>query len=84
MNLGRRELKMGLGTKKGEPYRGGADTGAGSEDGRPYQEAVFVWAGPGVGRPGGGAGRGRGLEQKRVSTAPCMNLNVEKWGAQGG
>ena len=43
----RRELKMGLGTKKGEPNRGGADTGAGPGDGRPYQEAVFVWAGPG-------------------------------------
>ena len=66
MNLGRRrELKMGLGTKKGEPNRGGADTGAG------------------CGPPGGGAGRGRGLEQKRLSTASCMSLKVEKWGAQG-
>lgn len=69
--------------QEGRTQQGRADTGAGPEDGRPYQEAVLVWAGPGVGRPGGGAGRGRGLE-KRLSTAPWMNLNAEKWGAQGG
>ena len=68
-----RNLTCRVGPPEAGPRTGGeADTGGGGAD-----------PGAGCGPPGGGAGRGRGLEQKRLSTASCMSLKVEKWGAQG-